>query len=174
MPSLSLSFVANVTIGGALRRFERESVVTVGDICYDNQFNLLDGAVSESQFTIFDSSVHTNAANFSYGIIIVDPDDDYEDGDAEAHVHDAEAGTGLPRLLAALVLAIAAEGLSFFVPDAPWSRPAGLAIAAAAIASARFDDQDRVRVAIWAARARCFMVGSVFLCCWRQNTQTWI
>ena len=40
----------------------------------------------------------------------------------------------LPRLLAALALAIAAEGLSFFVPDAPWSRPAGLAIAAAAIA----------------------------------------
>jgi len=60
------------------------------------------------------------------------------DGDAEAHVHDAEAGTGLPRLLAALVLAIAAEGLSFFVPDAPWSNGAGLAIAAAAIALAGF------------------------------------
>ena len=45
---------------------------------------------------------------------------------------------GPPRLLAALALAIAAEGLSFFVPDAPWSRPAGLAIAAAAIALAGF------------------------------------
>ncbi|MBN8489917.1 MAG: heavy metal translocating P-type ATPase [Burkholderiales bacterium] len=61
-----------------------------------------------------------------------------QDGDAVAHDHDAETGTGLPRLLAALALAIAAEGLSFFVPDAPWSRPAGLAIAAAAIALAGF------------------------------------
>ena len=60
------------------------------------------------------------------------------DGDAAAHDHDAQTGTGLPRLLAALALAIAAEGLSFFVPDAPWSRPAGLAIAAAAIALAGF------------------------------------
>ena len=61
-----------------------------------------------------------------------------QDGDAAAHDHDAKTGTGLPRLLAALALAIAAEGLSFFVPDAPWSRPAGLAIAAAAIALAGF------------------------------------
>jgi Cd2+/Zn2+-exporting ATPase len=61
-----------------------------------------------------------------------------QDGDAAAHDHDAQTGTGLPRLLAALALAIAAEGLSFFVPDAPWSRPAGLAIAAAAIALAGF------------------------------------
>ena len=61
-----------------------------------------------------------------------------QDGDAAAHNHDAKTGTGLPRLLAALALAIAAEGLSFFVPDAPWSRPAGLAIAAAAIALAGF------------------------------------
>ena len=60
------------------------------------------------------------------------------DGDAAAHDHDADTGTGLPRLLAALALAIAAEGLSFFVPDAPWSRPAGLVIAAAAIALAGF------------------------------------
>ena len=61
-----------------------------------------------------------------------------QDGYAAAHDHDAKTGTGLPRLLAALALAIAAEGLSFFVPDAPWSRPAGLAIAAAAIALAGF------------------------------------
>ncbi len=60
------------------------------------------------------------------------------DGEAGAHEHDAVTGTGLPRLLAALALAITAEGLSFFVPDAPWSRPAGLAIAAAAIALAGF------------------------------------
>ena len=60
------------------------------------------------------------------------------DGDAAANDHGAETGTGLPRLLAALALAIAAEGLSFFVPDAPWSRPAGLTIAAAAIALAGF------------------------------------
>jgi len=60
------------------------------------------------------------------------------DGDAAAHDHDAQTGTGLPRLLAALALAIAAEGLSFFVPDAPWSKGVGLAIAAAAIALAGF------------------------------------
>ena len=60
------------------------------------------------------------------------------DGDAAAHDHDADTGTGLPRLLAALAFAIAAEGLSFFVPDAPWSKGVGLAIAAAAIALAGF------------------------------------
>ena len=52
------------------------------------------------------------------------------DGDTAAHDHDADTGAGLPRLLAALALAIAAEGLSFFVPDAPWSKGVGLAIAA--------------------------------------------
>jgi Cd2+/Zn2+-exporting ATPase len=60
------------------------------------------------------------------------------DGDTAAHDHDADTGAGLPRLLAALALAIAAEGLSFFVPDAPWSKGVGLAIAAAAIALAGF------------------------------------
>ena len=59
-------------------------------------------------------------------------------GDAVAHDHDADSSTGLPRLLAALALAIVAEGLSFFVPDAPWSKGVGLAIAAAAIALAGF------------------------------------
>jgi len=54
------------------------------------------------------------------------------------HDHDAAAGSGLPRLVAALALATAAEGLSFLVPDAPWSKWAGLAIAAAAIALAGF------------------------------------
>ncbi|CAD5366648.1 Lead, cadmium, zinc and mercury transporting ATPase [Rubrivivax sp. A210] len=52
--------------------------------------------------------------------------------------HDHEAGSGLPRLLAALALATAAEVLSFQVPDAPWSRWLGLAVAAAAIALAGF------------------------------------
>ena len=45
----------------------------------------------------------------------------------------AAAVSGLPRLVAALALATAAEGLSFLAPDAPWSRWVGLAIAAAAI-----------------------------------------
>ena len=54
------------------------------------------------------------------------------------HDHVAAAGSGLHRLVAALALAAVAEGLSFFVPDAPWSRPVGLAIAAAAIALAGF------------------------------------
>jgi len=44
----------------------------------------------------------------------------------------------LTRLLAALALATAAEGLSFLVPDAPWSKWVGLAVAAAAIALAGF------------------------------------
>mgnify|MGYP002859441825 CR=1 FL=1 len=50
----------------------------------------------------------------------------------------AAAVSGLPRLVAALALATAAEGLSFLAPDAPWSRWVGLAIAAAAIALAGF------------------------------------
>ncbi len=61
-----------------------------------------------------------------------------EPGDAAGHAHDAEASSGLPRLLAALALATVAEALSFLVPDAPWSKWAGLAIAAAAIALAGF------------------------------------
>ena len=58
--------------------------------------------------------------------------------DAQDHTHEALTSSGLPRLLAALALATAAEGLSFLVPDAPWSKWAGLAIAAAAIALAGF------------------------------------
>ena len=58
-------------------------------------------------------------------------------GEAD-HVHDAAAGSGLPRLVAALALATAAEGLSFLVPGASWSKWVGLAIAAAAIGLAGF------------------------------------
>jgi Cd2+/Zn2+-exporting ATPase len=58
--------------------------------------------------------------------------------DADPHDHAAGAGSGLPRLLGALALATAAEGLSFLVPDAPWSKWVGLAVAAAAIALAGF------------------------------------
>ena len=59
-------------------------------------------------------------------------------GAASGRVHGAGAGSGLPRLLAALALATAAEAMSFLAPDAPWSTWAGLAIAAAAIALAGF------------------------------------
>jgi Zn2+/Cd2+-exporting ATPase len=54
------------------------------------------------------------------------------------HEHAAATGSGLPRLLAALALAAAAEGLSILVPDAPWAKWVGLAVAAAAIALAGF------------------------------------
>jgi len=63
---------------------------------------------------------------------------DAGDKPAHDHDHDVAAGSGLPRLLAALALATAAEGLSFLAPDAPWSKWVGLAIAAAAIALAGF------------------------------------
>ena len=59
-------------------------------------------------------------------------------GDGSDHGHDAATGSGLPRLLAALALATAAEALSFLAPDAPWSKWAGLAVAAAAIGLAGF------------------------------------
>lgn len=59
-------------------------------------------------------------------------------GSNHEHEHAATTGSGLPRLLAALALATAAEGLSFLVPDAPWSKWVGLAVAAAAIALAGF------------------------------------
>ncbi len=59
-------------------------------------------------------------------------------GSDHDHEHAATTGSGLPRLLAALALATAAEGLSFLVPDAPWSKWVGLAVAAAAIALAGF------------------------------------
>ena len=59
-------------------------------------------------------------------------------GDGADHGHDTSTGSGLTRLLAALALATAAEGLSFLVPDAPWSKWVGLAVAAAAIALAGF------------------------------------
>ena len=61
-----------------------------------------------------------------------------EPGGEADHAHDGHTGSGLPRLLAALALATVAEGLSFLVPDAPWSKWAGLAIAAGAIALAGF------------------------------------
>ncbi|MBQ0960371.1 heavy metal translocating P-type ATPase [Ideonella sp. 4Y11] len=61
-----------------------------------------------------------------------------ESVDAGPHDHAAGVSSGLPRLLAALALATAAEGLSFLVPDAPWSKWVGLAVAAAAIALAGF------------------------------------
>jgi Zn2+/Cd2+-exporting ATPase len=57
-------------------------------------------------------------------------------GSDHEHEHAATTGSGLPRLL--LALATAAEGLSFLVPDAPWSKWVGLAVAAAAIALAGF------------------------------------
>jgi len=57
---------------------------------------------------------------------------------AHDHDHDVAAGSGLPRLLAALALATTAEGLSFLVSDAPWSKWVGMVIAAAAIALAGF------------------------------------
>jgi Cd2+/Zn2+-exporting ATPase len=57
-------------------------------------------------------------------------------GAAPDHAHDAPAGSGLPRLLAALALATAAEALFLLIPDAPGSKWAGMAIAAAAIALA--------------------------------------
>jgi Zn2+/Cd2+-exporting ATPase len=59
-------------------------------------------------------------------------------GSDHEHEHAATTGSGLPRLLAALALATAAEVLSFLVPDAPWSKWVGLAVAAAAIALAGF------------------------------------
>ena len=59
-------------------------------------------------------------------------------GSGHEHEHAATTGSGLPRLLAALALATAAEGLSFLVPDAPWSKWVGMAVAAAAIALAGF------------------------------------
>ena len=59
-------------------------------------------------------------------------------GSDHDHEHAATTGSGLPRLLSALALATAAEGLSFLVPDAPWSKWVGLAVAAAAIALAGF------------------------------------
>lgn len=59
-------------------------------------------------------------------------------GDGADHGHDTSTGSGLTRLLAALALATAAEGLSFLVPDAHWSKWVGLAVAAAAIALAGF------------------------------------
>jgi Cd2+/Zn2+-exporting ATPase len=59
-------------------------------------------------------------------------------GSDHEHEHAATTGSGLPRLLSALALATAAEGLSFLVPDAPWSKWVGLAVAAAAIALAGF------------------------------------
>ncbi len=59
-------------------------------------------------------------------------------GSDHEHEHAATTGSDLPRLLAALALATAAEGLSFLVPDAPWSKWVGLAVAAAAIALAGF------------------------------------
>lgn len=51
---------------------------------------------------------------------------------------DAHAGAGLPRLLAALALATAAEGVSFVAVPAEWWHWVGLAIAAAAITLAGF------------------------------------
>ncbi len=61
-------------------------------------------------------------------------------GDRSDHDHkdDAATGSGLARLLAALALATTAEGLTFLVPDAPWSKWVGMAVAAAAIALAGF------------------------------------
>ena len=56
----------------------------------------------------------------------------------QAHDHDAATGSGLPRLLAALALATAAEVLSFLAPDGTWSKWVGLAVAAAAIGLAGF------------------------------------
>jgi Cd2+/Zn2+-exporting ATPase len=57
---------------------------------------------------------------------------------SQSGVRQHDAADGLPRLLASLVLATAAEGLSFFAPDTLPFKAAGLAIAAAAIALAGF------------------------------------
>jgi Cd2+/Zn2+-exporting ATPase len=49
------------------------------------------------------------------------------------------AGSGLPRLLTALTLAVGAEALSFFAPDTLAMKAVGLAVAGAAIGFAGFD-----------------------------------
>ena len=59
------------------------------------------------------------------------------------HAHEAAQSSslppGLPRLIAALVLAGVAEGLSFLAPAGPWWTAAGMAIALAAILLAGLD-----------------------------------
>lgn len=58
---------------------------------------------------------------------------------ADPHDHDHEAGGGMGRMALALALAIAAEGVSFFAPDALAWKLAGMALAVAAIWLAGLD-----------------------------------
>ncbi|TAL14074.1 MAG: heavy metal translocating P-type ATPase, partial [Aquabacterium sp.] len=56
-----------------------------------------------------------------------------EDHHGHDHAHDHGLGSGISRLVSALSLAIAAEGLGFFAPDVAWRTWAGMALAAGAI-----------------------------------------
>lgn len=82
MPSATINFLLDVQFGAERLRVEREAVFTIGDVKYDAQFNLVDGAQPTSQATLFDASVQTHIANWVLGIILVDPEDDYADAAA--------------------------------------------------------------------------------------------
>ena len=75
---------------------------------------------------------------------------------AHEHEHDHQSatpsGSGIARYAAALVLAVCAEGLAFFAPDAlPW-KIAGMALAAGAIALAGFSTYAKGLAALRHAR----------------------
>jgi Cd2+/Zn2+-exporting ATPase len=70
----------------------------------------------------------------------------------DAHGHDHGFGTGLPRLGAALALALGAEALSFLMPDAPPARWVGMALAAVAIGLAGLDIYKKGLAALRALR----------------------
>jgi len=73
---------------------------------------------------------------------------DYSHGHGAGHDH----GSGIPRLAAALLLAAAAEGLSFLAPDALVWNGIGMAIAAVAIWLAGTDTYQKGMAALLRAR----------------------
>jgi Cd2+/Zn2+-exporting ATPase len=74
------------------------------------------------------------------------------EGHDHDHRHDGGFGSGATRLVAALVLAVGAEALSFFAPDLLAWKIAGMAVAAAAIGLAGLDTYKKGMAALLRGR----------------------
>lgn len=78
------------------------------------------------------------AAGFEPQLLSPAPSKSEEHSSDDGHDHEVVQGT-MPKLVAALVLAIAAEGIGYFAPEALGWKVAGFAVAAIAIWLAGFD-----------------------------------
>lgn len=86
MPAITVYTTIEATAGGEVIRYSGKRTLTTGDRKYDLRATVADDNTIE---TLWTSNVH----NFEFLMIVVDPDNDYEDGDAAAELTIELAGS---------------------------------------------------------------------------------